>query len=71
MQATPVQVMDGHVRERPVVPVDAPHDLVHHAAQPLHQQPETWRQSAIATCAFMRNNTIALNLQREAAKCVH
>ena len=30
-----VQVVDGHMRQRAIVPVDAAHNLVHHAAQPL------------------------------------
>ena len=36
-----VQVVDGHMRQRAVVAVDAAHDLVHHAAQPLraHRPP--------------------------------
>ena len=36
-----VQVVDGHMRQRAIVPIDAAHNLVHHAAQPLraHRPP--------------------------------
>ena len=51
----PVEVVDGHVRERAVVPIDAPHNLVHHAPQPLHNQQSSLLDSHV--CASQDRRT--------------
>ena len=36
-----IEMVDGHMRERAVVTVDAAHNLMHHAAQPLRNKQDS------------------------------
>ncbi len=45
-----IKMVDGHMRERAIVTVDAPHNLMHHAAQPLQNKQDSGNVLLMQNC---------------------